>query len=65
MSSLHVNIDRQVSICLDPLPKRESVLMSFESAVHGLTQNCAVLPVARIDAVIEALRLARDQAKPA
>lgn len=65
MSSLHVNIDRQVSICLDPLPRRECVLMSFESAVHGLTQNCAMLPVDKIDAVIEALKLAKSQAKPA
>jgi len=62
--SYHVQINPQASISLDPLPRRSCVLMSFESAVNGLIQNCALLPVTKIDDLIAALKLAKTQAEP-
>lgn len=67
--SATIALNGTTSLTLDPLQGFTSqpipgVLLTIEGRVHGTVLNCAVIPLDKVDQLVEALRLVAHQARP-
>lgn len=58
-----VRLGQGSALQIDSLVHRSAVLLSLEGDVFGKVFNCALIPLNRVDQLIEALKLAKQQAK--
>lgn len=66
--SATVHVSQNAAITLDVVQSShvrfEGVLLSIQGKHHGETMNCVLIPVNKVEAVIDAMRLAAQQVKP-
>ncbi|MBB1073631.1 hypothetical protein HUU62_04310 [Rhodoferax sp. 4810] len=59
MSTATVSIGPGKAVHVDPLGERGAVLLSLSGDVFGKVHNVALIPLGRIDQLIDALKVAK------